>query len=357
LPNETIPEIAHDFLGQCDGGGYCVPDEYIETGGLVDVQTCTSSVNDSEGRCVSLCVPQVADFAGFLREDGCRRGERCVPCINPLDGTNTGVCEIEFGCDLQAPGDGDGGTPLQCPYEGEPLVDPQTLDPCGECGAAHCLAEGLIPQELKPRLAGCDGGASGYCVPDEFIISGGQSVPESCDSVGGAEGRCLSRCLPEVLEFDGLLPQGACDPGELCVPCTNPLDGELTGACDIACDPGPSEEPVVFESCCAGRGTCVPSEFAGDNAALLGADGCDAAAGQLCAPNEYIDGPIDPPVCNSTFFLGEGGGRCISECIPMVQTLGFILPLDGCTGSQRCVPCAIRDPILGIPIPTGACDL
>ena len=72
-----------------------MPDTLIETGGNFILPTCTS-VFGAEGRCLSTCVPQLADTADSLPQDICDENERCTPCFDPLqDGAPpTGACEL-----------------------------------------------------------------------------------------------------------------------------------------------------------------------------------------------------------------------------------------------------------------------
>jgi hypothetical protein len=67
-------------------------------------------------------------------------------------------------------------------------------------------------------------------VPDE--LRNGAS-PVTCTSIGGAEGRCLSVCIPQVGENAGILPDDGCQPGQRCAPCVHPLTNQETGACSI----------------------------------------------------------------------------------------------------------------------------
>ena len=55
------------------------------------LETC-KSIGDADGRWVSLCVPQVKENEAILPKDDAHPGEACVPCINPIDKTETGVC-------------------------------------------------------------------------------------------------------------------------------------------------------------------------------------------------------------------------------------------------------------------------
>jgi hypothetical protein len=353
LGGDVVPAELHDFLGPCDGGGYCVPDPFIETGGVFEPQRC-ASLEDAEGVCLSGCIPQVDEYFGILPQDVCGDSERCVPCINPFDGTETGACDIAYSCEGGQGGGDDPPAEAQCPHEGPPLIDPATLPACAP--GAHCLASGLVPTEMADRLADCPDGQS-KCVPDEFIETAGNYVPPTCDSVAGAEGRCLSTALPEVAEQAELLPQSTCEANHLCVPCFSPLDSTETGACRLSCDPGPSEGPTQLPACCDGRGTCVPASAAGENADQLGEDECPEDEGLLCAPNVFLEeGGFTPPSCETGLIqviFGEefAEGACLPECLPAVDN--FLIGQDGCDEGFKCAPCL--NPLTGEP--SGACEL
>ena len=42
------------------------------------------------------------------------------------------------------------------------------------------------------------------------------------NKIAGAEGRCLSTCLPAIASEAELLPQSVCPTGTRCAPCYNP---------------------------------------------------------------------------------------------------------------------------------------
>src|SRR4029079_1095045 len=115
----------------------------------------------------------------------------------------------------------------------------------------------------------------GFCTPDPFIASAGQKPPPRCRSVAGAEGRCLSTCLPDVKDRIDLLPRDSCASTERCVPCFDPTSSEPnapTGACDIGCD-DPNEPPLVLTCPWTGPPVLDPARFpAGDK--LCGAAHC-----------------------------------------------------------------------------------
>src|SRR5262245_31635423 len=82
---------------------------------------------------------------------------------------------------------GTGGMAEPCPHEGPDVLDPSTLMPCPMCaGGAHCVPATLIPPEYADQLGDCD--ADNKCVPDDFIKTGGNFIPDTCTSNAGNEG-------------------------------------------------------------------------------------------------------------------------------------------------------------------------
>jgi len=243
-----------------------------------------------------------------------------------------------------------------------------------EQGNAHCLPDNKVPAEIQPFLASCDAG--GYCIPDSFLATGASQPPKTCTAFGG-DGVCLSKCVPQVAENAALLKQDVCSGAdELCVPCTNPLDGMPTGACDLRelarCegdDSGPSgpvnscDDPATCEyeaSCpavidpstltpCGDGAHCLDAALAGDQASQLAkcADGV-----QVCVPDNFIEtgGKFVAKSCTSA---GGAEGRCLNKVIPQVAAQADLLPQDVCGAAEKCTPC--YSPLDGSD--TGACRL
>lgn len=345
LPAGAVPAVLAGRFATCPDGGACVPDPFIATGGVYEPAACTS-IQGAEGVCLSGCIPQVQDVWGILPQDHCRDDERCVPCVNPIDGMESGACSLKYTCEGGFGGDD------ACPHTGADLIDPSTLPPCGE--GAHCLSAILVPADMQARLASCPGSGGDKCVPDDFIRTGGNFIPATCPSVGGVEGRCLSKAIPEIAAQAALLQQGACAAGELCAPCFNPLDQQDTGACHLSCDPGPTAGPMGLPACCDGRGTCVPTSAAGANADRLGQDTC-ADDSLVCAPNVFLEPGFVPATCETGLIQALFGsdyaeGRCLPDCLPDVDS--FLIGRDGCAEGMKCAPCL--KPPFGQP--SGACD-
>jgi hypothetical protein len=325
-----------------------VPDTLIRSNG--GKPAACKSLNMAEGVCLSVCVPQVAKYQALLPQDTCAEDERCAPCVSPLDNMPTGACNIgsqpltPSSCDPAEPAPSTNPTPstppapAMCPHTGPPILDPNTLPSCG--AGAHCLAEALVPAAMKGKLAAC---ATGLCVPDTFIVSGGNFIPPTCKSVGDAEGRCLNVALPDVAKQAASLPQSSCATFEKCVPCYQPLDGVETGACRLSCDPGPQQPKVVFTDCCEMEGKtygkCVPLQSIPD-AEEKNLDDEDCVEGaQLCVPTEMLAPTFKPPTCTAdNFLVGEYTGVCLSECLEFgIQ--GIAISRGSCDDLHKCAPC------------------
>jgi hypothetical protein len=255
------------------------------------------------------------------------------------------------------------------------------LETCCDGGEGRCVPDDMIPAAFGDVVGACVGG--GLCVPDKIIMSLATTAafdPKPCKSILGADGRCLSTCVPEVNETKDLLPVDVCEANERCTPCINPLNNEDTGICgaNISCgaksnggdnsnaapepepeptDPcenPPSESPIPLNTlnvCCPGA-HCLPQAIV--EAMQPGASnllaGCDGGTG-LCVPDQNIatGGLVPPKTCTS---VGGSEGRCLSTCVPAVAEKADNLPQSVCDAGELCSPCC--DPFTGQS--TGACD-
>jgi hypothetical protein len=367
VPMALVPMADQALLGTCPGG-FCVPDPEIAAGGNALPKTCMS-IAGAEGRCLSTCLPPVQAEEEVLPRDVCATDERCAPCYNPTaddPSKSTGACSLACDKPTQPP------KILQCPYSGPPIIDPSVFPACSPaCGGAHCVPAALVPMADQSQLATCPGG---YCAPDSVTSTGGKGVPATCVSIAGAEGRCLSTCLPTVAAEASLLPQSTCAADEKCAPCYNPVAQDPkapTGACSLSCDK-PAQPPTVLTCPWNGPPVIDPNSLpACDNGGCVGAHCLPAAyvpkavQSQLapcanstgfCAPDEIISTADNfvPTSCDP--FPGSGApGRCLSDCLPSVQkeVASGTLVQSTCTTGNYCVPC--NDPFTGAA--TGACSL
>ncbi len=355
LPAANVPAALRGFVATCETGGYCLPDAFLATGAAEPPQQCTAF--GGAGVCLSVCIPQVSDNMALLAPDVCANADDlCVPCASPLDGTPTGACDLlELAvCVGEAPdvGPGPGGCddPATCNYDAAcpPVVDPSPLTACG--ADAHCVAPALIPAEYAAQLGPCTG-STDLCVPDVFLETGGKFTAPTCESVNGAEGRCLSVVLPAVAGQAALLPQDSCAAGEKCTPCYDPSSGEPTGACTLSCDLGPTEPPTTFAPCCDGRARCVPTQsIPEDQQGQLEEGDCEDIEDDayLCVPNEILaNGPF--PTCSGdSFILGDYTGVCLSDCLDF-GIRGIALVRGTCSNDFKCAPCEQNGEPTGAP--------
>ena len=381
IPTSSLPasiDTAFVSCGDAAGSSLCVPDPIIQKGSEYVPATCTTKLLTwtLEGVCLSKCITLVSGNSqeSLLKPETCGQGELCVPCIDPLSNQPTGACNIDnvICGDAGSLTAGDGGGGPACPYTGPPLIDPTQFPACSPtCNGAHCVPASLVPTADQSQLASCSSnGTPGFCAPDTFIQSDGQALPKTCTSIAGAEGRCLSTCLPAVAAEADVLPQDVCAADERCTPCYDPVAADPTaptGACSLACDKPvkppttiacpytgpPIIDPSTFPACspaCAGS-HCVPSSLvpAADQSQLA------ACPGGFCAPDSITQtaGEGVPPTCTS---VAGAEGRCLSTCLPEIASEASLLPQSTCAAGEKCAPCF--NPLATDPTaPTGACTL
>ena len=355
IPDDLVAPIFSAILAPCGQDGLCVPPDVAASDGSYTPAPCTS-IAGSEGGCLSACAPGVASYVSLLPQDVCPDAEVCAPCINPLDGEPTGICQT-FSCAEDALPDPDPDPepepdPFSCEnMPEEPVVDMSLFAAC--CDGAHCIPSELLPPELADALEPCPDGVSA-CIPDLFVETAGFFVPETCTLPGDLEGRCLSTCLPFIADNLDALPQATCPDTERCAPCCDPFTGEDTGACSAGCDTGPAGGvcTVAYATCCLdkGEGHCIPSELIPtDLQESLDKDTCDASF--LCVPDVFQDPDHVPATCTVQIppFIGDTfDGVCMPKCLKL--PLDELIWSGTCSSVEDCVPCS--DPLTGEP--TGA---
>lgn len=348
VPQGHVDSVLWDTLEACGPQGLCVPSKLLVASGVVTPKACTS-IGGAPGACGSVCIPDIGDVAGLLPQDVCIPGDRCVPCISPLDGQDTGVCD-SFECAAEAPAVEPEPEPepevvYTCENPPlEPPVDVTLFEPC--CDGARCVPGDLVDDELKGSLDVC-GGGNDYCVPDDYIAWAGLFTPPTCSLPGDVEGRCLSTCLPLVAEKVDDLPQAECAANARCVPCCDPFTGEDLGVCDSGCDTGPAGGicEIAYAPCCEkkGGGHCVPEEAVSlEDAESLDTDSC--TTGFLCAPDALADPDFVPESCSGEIpFLASYEGVCLPKCLSI--PLDILIWSGTCDKTDDCVPC--DDPLTG----------
>jgi hypothetical protein len=166
------------------------------TGACAAPPSCRS-VNDSEGRCLPLSLPMVAEQKDLLPASTCGAEARCAPCFHPLTGQPSGAC-----------------TSVACDSAKEPA---KTLKACCE-SHGRCVPRDAVPESAREELGDDDGTCAAnqeLCVPQEILPGATTTTPCTVTFPfigGGYRGVCVSDC------FETIVPSGNC-PGDLvCAP-------------------------------------------------------------------------------------------------------------------------------------------
>ena len=249
-------------------------------------------------------------------------------------------------------GGGSAGTGATC---NQRTADPNDFPACSFCAGGRCVQTNAVPESARPLLAQCD--PANYCVPEDVVATRGNVRFQSCRSILGAEGRCASMCIPQISQQQQQLPKDNCPNNHLCAPCYDPRNGESTQLCNLGCDPGPTEAPKTFATCCAGAGLCVPEwAIPQANRPAIGAETCPQQPERtLCAPKEKVqDLAHKYPACRGGIPPAPlYDGACVSGCVVDASGLGLGLLRGDCASTaDKCVPCV--DPVSQQR--TGACD-
>jgi hypothetical protein len=320
VPNGLVPSSAQALLADCDATDKCAPSIFVSYNNLYTSPTCVS-VDGAEGRCLSECIPLVSQQATFLPKANCGDGQLCAPCFDPRTGDDTGACHQ--GCDTG------------------PKDPPKLFDKC--CGGqGACVPKTLVPA-ADLTLLGPDTctDSTALCAPNKLSQPG--YVPATCKSISGIEGRCLADCIPQVASDASELPKDTCDTGELCAPCYDPFTGKDTGACTQNGDK-PVNPPTTFPQCCSDLGHCIPTNaLSSAQVSELGADTC--TTGDLCAPDVFAEPGETAAKCSATLGGLDAEGRCIPNCVPLVQKQASELSQGSCVANMLCAPC--YDPVTG----------
>jgi hypothetical protein len=194
VPAAMVPAAQQSLLAACTGG-FCAPDSVIAGAGKSVPKSCSPFANTpAEGRCLSTCIPMVAQKASELVQDSCAADELCVPCYDPFSAAATGACTIA--CD-------------------QPTQPPYTFPSC--CVDATCVPSSQVPASEAAKLNQdvCPGGF--LCAPNEYLPG---NTPYTCSAglLGGQAGACVSRCVN--LGLGGIFGQKDCPDNHACVPCS-----------------------------------------------------------------------------------------------------------------------------------------
>jgi hypothetical protein len=183
-------------LAPCADGKVCVPDKILEANGTT-LKACTFFLPDTpKGACLSVLSDDVAANEGTLEQDACDPDERCTPCVDPRDKSDTHLCD-PVGVHEQACVGGTGTIAESCCH-----------------GSGVCILETAIPEDQRGELRREVCAAGNVCAPAAMV----DGNPRRCEALG-FDGVCLDVCFAELLRAAGTTMRASCGPTEVCLPC------------------------------------------------------------------------------------------------------------------------------------------
>jgi hypothetical protein len=181
VPEAVIPEKERTRLAACDTG-LCVPEKILAAAGNYLPKTC-ASLAGAEGRCTSIVFPDLNAQKDVLPLDVCDKNERCAPCFDPTNGTETGACSS-----------------VSCDAPKKPKV--VFKDCCIQKGKPRgkCIPTSSIPEADRDGLDVKECGSEDLrCAPIEQV---NEETPPKCVGemlfLGDYEGVCISDCVHMV---------------------------------------------------------------------------------------------------------------------------------------------------------------
>ncbi len=182
-------------LPACEGDDVCVPDAVLTANGG-KLKACTF-LDGKPGACTSLLVQAIAAHATQLQPDVCDAAtERCAPCVNPIDETDTHLCEA-MGVHADACTSGEGARQASCCHGSGVCIDPD---------AAPEDQRGDLRRDICP--------ATRVCAPAALV----DGNPTRCHAFGD-KGVCVDVCFAAQLAPATPVMRSVCGPTEVCVPC------------------------------------------------------------------------------------------------------------------------------------------
>lgn len=178
-------------------GDVCVPDKMLSANGQ-KLKSCKFFTDGREGVCGSLLIGELAQNASLIPpSDECDKdNERCTPCVDPRDGSDTHVCD-PTGAHVEACVGGAGKVEQTC---------------CHNAGV--CMLPTAAPEDQRDSLPHDSCGASKVCAPAALV----DNNPTRC-YVLGLPGVCLDICFAAILGPSKPVTNSDCRATEVCLPC------------------------------------------------------------------------------------------------------------------------------------------
>jgi hypothetical protein len=195
-------------LPACDGAEVCVPDKVLRAGGT-KLKACTS-LGGKPGVCSSLLLERLEKFKSIVPVDVCDKdNERCAPCINPEDGTDTHACDETGVHDKACAAGGAAEAAQTCCH-----------------GAGDCINIDAVPEDQRASMSRETCREGKVCAPASMT----SGSPVKCEAFG-VPGVCLDYCFATMLKPGAAVMRGSCGITEMCLPC---LVGKSQGV--LGCD-------------------------------------------------------------------------------------------------------------------------
>ena len=184
-----------DELEACDGDTVCVPNKVLAAAGS-KLKSCTF-LGGKPGACIELAVPRILQFKDALQKDVCEDDERCVPCINPEDGSPTPFCDDIGVYEEPCAAGGAAGATATCCH-----------------GAGVCMLAEVLDGDQRESLERDLCPEKRLCVP----ASQADGKPVKCEILG-ADGVCIDLCFADIIKGAQIVMRSGCGPTEVCMPC------------------------------------------------------------------------------------------------------------------------------------------
>ena len=183
-------------LPSCTGSGdTCIPDKVLKANGTKP-KSCTFYFNGKPGACVSLLLKDIAAHKGDLHQEDCDADERCAPCISPLDGSDTHLC--------------DPAGVYQDKCQGGAAAQQQTC--CH--GQGLCINADAAPSDQRDNMSPDVCRDSKLCAPTALV----DGTPQHCTAFA-APGVCIDLCFAKMLGPAAPVIRSGCGPTAVCLPC------------------------------------------------------------------------------------------------------------------------------------------
>jgi hypothetical protein len=197
--DKTKVPLPETELDACDDPSQvCVPDTVLKSGGN-KLESCTFWLGNKPGACMSDLVKDVKANIAQLKQDVCSDpNDRCVPCISPIDGSNTHACDDGIGVHQAACiGGTQGGNAKTCCH-----------------GMGLCTDLDSVPPDSQSHMERETCPESKVCAPAAMV----ENKPVKCD-VLGFDGVCIDLCFASMFQATTQVTRSSCGPTEVCMPC------------------------------------------------------------------------------------------------------------------------------------------